>query len=303
MNKPSALSAQPSVLHAWLLAARPKTLSVSLAPVLVGTTLAWLETATILWLPAAVALVAALLIQIGTNLHNDAADFVRGADTPERLGPARAVASGWLTARQAEAAALGCFALALGCGIYLAWHGGWPIVLLGLAALASAWAYTGGPRPLAYSGLGELFVYLFFGLAAVMGSFYLQTLRLDWAAFIAASMLGMQAAAVIVVNNYRDLDSDREIGKNTLSVRLGRERSQIEYGLLLFLPYIFLPVLSNLTGMQWGALLPFLSLPWAMSLLQRFATEPVGPVFNHILAQTARLQLLFGVLLSVGMML
>lgn len=296
--------ARPSAFHAWLLAARPKTLSVSVAPVLAGTTLAWLETATVLWLPAIMALVAALLIQIGTNLHNDAADFARGADTPERLGPARAVASGWISARRAEMAALGCFALAFACGVYLAWHGGWPIVLLGLAALASGWAYTGGPRPLAYSGLGEVFVFLFFGLAAVMGSFYLQTFRLDWAAFIAASMLGMQAAAVIVVNNYRDLDKDREIGKNTLAVRLGRERSQVEYGLLLFLPYLLLPLLHVLTGMsQWGAALPYLSLPWAMHLLRRFVAEPVGPVFNHILAQTAALQLLFGVLLSMGMML
>lgn len=295
---------QISPFHAWLLAARPKTLSVSVAPVLVGTALAWQETSMVLWLPAALALVAALLIQIGTNLHNDAADFARGADTPERLGPARAVASGWLTARQAEMAALGCFALALGAGAYLAWHGGWPIVLLGLAALASGWAYTGGPRPLAYTGLGELFVYLFFGLGAVMGSFYLQTSLIDWSAFIAASMLGMQAAAVIVVNNYRDLDQDRAIGKNTLAVRLGRERSQVEYGLLLFLPYLLLPVLYVLTGMsKWGAGLPFLSLPWAMRLLQRFATEPVGPGFNPILAQTAALQLLFGVLLSMGMLL
>lgn len=303
MSHPDHAS-RPSALHAWLLAARPKTLSVSFAPVLVGTTLAWLETATVLWLPASVALIAALLIQIGTNLHNDAADFARGADTPERLGPARAVASGWLTARQAEMAAIGCFALAFICGIYLVWHGGWPIVGLGLAALASGWAYTGGPRPLAYTGLGEVFVYLFFGLGAVMGSYYLQTFRLDWAAFIAASMLGTLAAAVIVVNNYRDLDKDREVGKNTLAVRFGRERSQIEYGLLLFLPYLLLPLLHVLTGMsQWGAALPFLSLPWAMRLLHRFATEQVDPRFNQILAQTAQLQLLFGILLSMGMML
>lgn len=290
-------------LRAWLLAARPKTLSVSFAPVLAGTTLAWLETATVSWLPAIMALVAALLIQVGTNLHNDAADFVRGADAPDRLGPARAVASGWLTARQAERAAAGCFSLAFVCGIYLVWHGGWPIALLGLAALASGWAYTGGPRPLAYSGLGEVFVFLFFGLAAVMGSFYLQTFRLDWAAFVVASMLGMQAAAVIVVNNYRDLDQDREIGKNTLAVRLGRERSQVEYGLLLFLPYLLLPVFSSLTGMQWGAALPFLSLPWAMHLLRRFVTEPAGPAFNRILAQTAQLQLAFGSLLTLGILL
>ncbi len=288
---------------AWLLAARPKTLSVSFTPVMVGTALAWLETGAVLWLPALAALAGAMLIQIGTNLHNDAADFARGADTAERLGPARAVASGWLHAKTVEAAALGCFALAMLCGIYLAWHAGWPIVVLGLASLISGWAYTGGPRPLAYNGLGELFVWLFFGLGAVMGSFYLQTFRLDWSAFIAASMLGMQAAAVIVVNNYRDLDKDREIGKNTLAVRLGREVSQLEYGLLLFLPYLFLPMLSGLTGMRWGAVLPFLSLPWAMLLLRRFVGEPAGPVFNRILAQTAQLQLVFGTLLTLGILL
>jgi len=296
MNKHSAL-------HAWLLAARPKTLTVSLTPVLVGSALAYSQTGVMLWLPALAALLGAILIQIGTNLHNDAADFARGADTPERLGPARAVASGWLQARQVETAALFCYALAMGCGVYLVWHGGWPIVVLGLSSLISGWLYTGGPRPLAYTGLGELFVWLFFGLGAVMGSFYLQTFRLGWDVFVVAAMVGMQAAAVIVVNNYRDLDSDRRIGKNTLAVRLGREGSQVEYGLLLFLPYLMLPLLSGLTGMQWGAALPFLSLPWAMILVQRFALEPVGPGFNRILAQTAQLQLVFGVLLTLGIML
>lgn len=292
-----------SVAQAWWLAARPKTLSVSLAPVMVGTALAWFETGGVMWLPALAALAGAMLIQIGTNLHNDAADFLRGADTPGRLGPARAVASGWLPARRVEVAALLCYALAMGCGVYLAWHAGWPIVVLGLASLLSGWLYTGGPRPLAYTGLGEVFVWLFFGLGAVMGSFYLQTFRLDWGAFLLASMLGMHAAAVIVVNNYRDLDGDREVGKNTLAVRLGREGSQVEYGLLLFLPYLLLPTLAGLTGLKWGAVLPFLSLPWAMMLLRRFATAPVGPVFNVILAQTAQLQLAFGVLCTIGIML
>lgn len=290
-------------LHAWLLATRPKTLTVSFTPVMVGVALAWFESGTVLWLPALAALLGAVLIQIGTNLHNDAADFARGADGGGRLGPARAVASGWLTARQVERAALLCFALAMLCGAYLAWHGGWPIVALGLASLLSGWAYTGGPRPLAYTGLGEVFVYLFFGLGAVMGSFYLQTFRLDWSVFIAASMVGLLAAAVIVVNNYRDLDSDRVIGKNTLAVRLGRQGSQVEYGLLLFVPYLLLPVLSGLTGMKLGAILPFLSLPWAMNLLRRFASEPVGPAFNGILAQTAQLQLAFGTLLTLGIFL
>ncbi|BCB26250.1 1,4-dihydroxy-2-naphthoate octaprenyltransferase [Sulfurimicrobium lacus] len=294
---------QLSPFHIWLLAARPKTLTVSLTPVMVGVALAWFESNVVAWLPALAALLGAVLIQIGTNLHNDAADFARGADGGERLGPARAVASGWLTARQVERAAFVCFALAMLCGAYLAWLGGWPIVVLGLASLLSGWAYTGGPRPLAYTGLGELFVWLFFGLAAVMGSFYLQTFRLDWGVFVAASMVGLLAAAVIVVNNYRDLDGDRAIGKNTMAVRLGRQGSQVEYGLLLFVPYLLLPVLSGLTGVKLGAVLPFLSLPWAMNLLRRFASEPVGPAFNVILAQTAQLQLAFGALLVLGIIL
>ncbi len=297
------MNQQHSVFRIWLLAARPKTLTVSFTPVLVGSALAYAQTGALLWLPALAALLGAILIQIGTNLHNDAADFARGADTPERLGPARAVASGWLPARQVEVAALFCYALATGCGVYLVWHGGWPIVALGLSSLLSGWLYTGGPRPLAYTGLGELFVWLFFGLGAVMGSFYLQTFRLGWDAFVVASMVGMQAAAVIVVNNYRDLDSDRRIGKNTLAVRLGREGSQVEYGLLLFLPYLLLPLLANLTGMQWGAALPFLSLPWAMLLVRHVALDPVGPGFNRLLAQTAQLQLAFGVLLALGIIL
>lgn len=285
-----------SPLHAWLLATRPKTLMLAFTPVLAGTTLAWAQTGAVLWLPALAALAGAMLIQIGTNLHNDAADFARGADTPERFGPARAVASGWLSARAVARAALACFALAFACGIYLAWHGGWPIVALGLASLVSGWAYTGGPRPLAYSGLGEVFVWLFFGLGAVLGSYWLQTFRLDWQAFAVAAMLGSLAAAVIVVNNYRDLDSDRKVGKRTLAVRLGRAGSRVEYGLLLLLPYLALPLL----GLRWGMALPLLSLPWAIVLLRRFAREPAGPVFNRILAQTAALQLVFGILLSLG---
>lgn len=300
-------------LQIWLLASRPKTLSISIIPVLTGSALAWRHGQDPLWWPFMAALLAAMLIQIGTNLHNDAADFARGADTPDRLGPARAVASGWLSGAAVERAALGCFGLALACGVYLVWHGGWPILLLGLAALASGWAYTGGSRPLAYTGLGEVFVWLFFGLAAVMGSFYLQTLSLSWSAFVAANMLGLLAAAVIVVNNYRDLEGDTRAGKRTLAVRLGRGGSRVEYALLLLIPYALLfpyvllspyaslARLDFLVSSQWRLLLPLLSLPWALALIWRFMREPVGSVFNRILAQTALLQLVFGLLLCLGL--
>ena len=298
----SEFKIQNSKLLSWWLAIRPKTLSVSLAPVLVGSSVAYAETGMIVWPPLLVALAAAMLIQIATNLHNDVSDFERGADGGDRIGPARAAASGWLTPAAVRRGAFAGFGLALLLGVYLVWYGGWPILLLGLASLLAGWAYTGGPRPIAYSALGELFVWLFFGLGAVMGSYYLQTLRLGWAAFVAASMVGLFAAAVIVVNNYRDLDSDRRIGKNTLAVRIGRAASRAEYSLMLALPYLLLPLLAELTGAGGWLALPLLSWPLAWSLWRRFRSEAPGPVFNRILAQTAQLQLLFSVLLSIGLL-
>lgn len=291
-------SHSPSFLAAWWLAIRPKTLSISLVPVMVGSSLAYAETGAMLWPPLLAALAAAMLIQVGTNLHNDVSDFERGADGAGRAGPPRATASGWFAPAVVRRAALSCFGLAMLFGVYLVWHGGWPILLLGLGSIAAGWAYTGGPRPIAYSAWGELFVWLFFGLGAVMGSHYLQTLRLGWNAFLAASMIGLLAAAVIVVNNYRDLDSDRRIGKNTLAVRLGRPGSRAEYALLLLTPYLLLPALGHLKG----AWLPALTLPWAAFLVLRFWREAPGPAFNRILAQTAQLQLGFGILLSMGLL-
>jgi 1,4-dihydroxy-2-naphthoate octaprenyltransferase len=299
----SALSTQHSALHAWWLAVRPKTLTVSLTPVMVGSCLAYAETGAIAWLLLLAAMLAAMLIQIGTNLHNDVSDFERGADGAERIGPARATASGWLAPEVVRRAAFASFALAVLLGFYLVWHGGWPIFLLGLCSVAAGWAYTGGPRPIAYGALGELFVWLFFGLGAVMGSYYLQTFSLGWNVFVAASMVGLLAAAVIAVNNYRDLDCDRKIGKNTLAVRIGRGGSQAEYALLLFAPYLLLPLLAYLSRSGWGVGLPLVSLPWAFLLWQRFRREQPGTVFNLILAQTAQLQLGFGTLLSIGLLL
>ena len=285
----------PSILKIWWLAIRPKTLSVSLAPVLVGCALAWHENHALLWLPALVAALAAMLIQVGTNLHNDVKDYERGADTPERLGPARATACGWLTAGQVKRAVAMCFATAIVLGAYLVWHGGWVILLAGLFSVAAGLAYTGGPRPIAYSAAGELFVWLFFGLVAVMGSYYLQTFRLGWPAFVVANMLGLLAAAVIVVNNTRDLDCDRKVGKNTLAVRIGMGWSRAEYAVLMMAPFCLLPLL--------GCWLPLLAAPWALLLVRQFCREAPGPGYNRLLARTAQLQLLFAVLLSVGLML
>jgi 1,4-dihydroxy-2-naphthoate octaprenyltransferase len=265
---------------------------------MVGTSLAYADTGVIVWLPLLVALAAAMLIQIGTNLHNDVSDFERGADGSERIGPPRATASGWLAPAAVHRAALACFVVAVLMGVYLVWYGGWPIFFLGVSSVAAGWAYTGGPRPIAYSALGELFVWLFFGLGAVMGSYYLQTLGLSAVAFLAAAMIGLFAAAVIVVNNYRDLDADRKIGKNTLAVRIGRTGSKLEYALLMSLPFLLLLMLGHYKGVWLSAL----TLPWAIFLISRFWREAPGPAFNRILAQTAQLQLGFGFLFCMGLL-
>ncbi len=292
------MAVNPGRLQAWFLACRPKTLSVSLSPVLVGTAIAWHDSGALLWLPLLAAALGAGFIQIGTNLFNDVGDFLRGTDTPDRLGPKRATAEGWLSVGRVKLGAWLAFALAFLCGIYLVWHGGWPIVAIGLASLAAGWAYTGGPKPIAYGPLGEIFVFLFFGLVAVGGSYYLQTLGLSPAALVAAALVGIHAAAVITVNNYRDLDGDARNGKNTLAVRLGRPATRRIYAGEMLLPYALLPLL----GAELGALaaLPLLSLPLAGRLIQRFHREAPGPVFNQILALTAGLQLAFALLLTLA---
>ncbi len=282
---------------AWLLACRPKTLSVSLSPVLVGTAVAWHDTHAVLWLPLLAAALGAAFIQIGTNLFNDVGDFLRGTDTPDRVGPKRATAEGWLTPGTVKTGAWLSFALAFLCGIYLVRHGGWPIVAIGLASLAAGWAYTGGPKPIAYGPLGELFVFVFFGLVAVGGSYYLQTLTLPPTALLSASLVGIHAAAVITVNNYRDHDGDKANGKNTLAVRLGRPLTRHLYTAEMLGPYILLPLLA---GLGWTAALPALSLPLAAGLIRRFRNTPAGPAFNGILAASAGLQLLFACLLATA---
>jgi len=282
-------------ITAWWLAIRPKTLPLAATPVLAGNSLAWAEGGALSWPTAAVTLAAAVLIQIGTNLHNDAADFERGADGPQRLGPPRAAAQGWISARRIKQAAAGAFALAFLGGIYLAWVGGWPIVLLGLASLAAAYAYTGGPRPIAYSALGEVFVFLFFGLGAVAGSHYLQTGQFSLTALAVGAALGLPAAAVLLVNNYRDLDHDRAAGKLTLCHYLGRERSRPLYALLLFAPVLLVLVLPA----AWPILL---ALPLAVVLTRRFVREPPGSGLNRVLAATAGYQLAFGLVLSAALL-
>lgn len=291
-----------SPLKIWWLAIRPKTLVIALSPVLVGTALAAAEQGGLAWGTLAATLLGAVLIQAGTNLHNDAADFERGADTPERLGPLRVTAQGLLSPAQVRGAAHLAFAGAFLLGIYLVWLGGWPILVLGLVSLLAGYGYTGGPRPIAYTPFGELVVFLFFGLAAVAGSYYLQTGRVTAGALGLGAAIGLPAAAVLVINNYRDMDTDRRAGKITLACRLGRGPTRVLYALLVLLPPVLaMPWLPK--GSVLALLLPWLGLPLALHLSLRLWRAAIGPGLNALLARTAQLHLVYGLLLGAALLL
>jgi 1,4-dihydroxy-2-naphthoate octaprenyltransferase len=288
---------QPAVLSAWWQAIRPHTLGITASPVIVGVAFACLETGHILWHPFLAALLGAALIQIGTNLHNDALDCLNGVDGAQRLGPRRASASGWLTPEQVRTAAFASFALAAIVGLYLVWLGGWPILAIGVGSIAAGLAYSGGPRPIAFTALGELFVFVFFGLVAVLGSYYLQSPMLASTAFVAAVALGLQAAAVLTVNNHRDRDSDHAAGRITLAHRLGSQGTKVLFALLLFIPFL---LLIPLTAVAASLALPGILLPWAVVLVRDFWRHDPSPALNRTLAHTARLQFIFAMLLATG---
>ena len=284
---------------AWLLAARPHTLGVTLSGVLAACTLAWHQKGGLDWPVAIVTFLAAILIQIATNLFNDAGDYESGIDRGERLGPDRAVAKGWLGTRQVKQAGLGCLALAFVLGVYLVVVGGWPIVLLGLVALFCGWAYTLGPAPISHGPLGEIFVWVFFGLAAVLGTYYLQTGTLSRQIWILGHMMGAFASAVMLVNNTRDAASDVLAGKDTLAVRIGLPACRLLYAGMLAVPYL----LALSQARHWAHVLPHLTLPLAVLLVYRMATWPPSKRYNWLLARTAHLQLAFTVLWVLALML
>ncbi len=284
----------------WLLAARPKTLLAAVAPVVVGTAIAAADGG--FYFPAALtAFAVALLLQIGANLANDVFDFRRGADV-NRLGPVRVTQSGLIPPERVLLATGLVLGAAMLVGGYLVWRGGWPILFLGLLAILSALAYTGGPAPLGYHGLGDLFVFLFFGAVAVAGTAYVQTQELTRLAVAASVPVGCLATAILVVNNLRDVETDRVAGKRTLAVRLGAPATRLEYALLLAAAYLTPPLLwlTDLISAWWW--LPWLTLPLAAALVRRVARE-TGPALNARLAGTARLQLLFGLLFAGSILL
>lgn len=280
--------------NVWLLGIRPRTLTMAAVPVIVGAVLAWAAGVHPDWVTFAATLGCAVLIQIGTNLFNDARDGERGADGPDRIGPVRITGAGLANPKQVRRAATTCFGVALALGIYLVVVGGVPILLIGLASLVSGYAYSSGPRPLSHGPFGELYVIVFFGLIAVAGSYYLQSGQLpDTPVALTGVAVGCFAAAVLVVNNLRDAVADRAAGRKTLAIRLGERPARRLYGVLLLLPF---PMLAGAWGLQTLGLV-WIGLPVCLWLAVQFVRMPVGPVMNAQLGRTALVQVLVGTLL------
>ncbi len=286
----------------WLMAARPATLPASITPVLVGTA-AGVHDGAFALPPFLSALIAAVLIQVGANLANDLFDFEKGADTSQRLGPPRVTQSGLASPRQVRVAMLLTFGAAMLFGVYLITIGGWPILAIGVLCIAAGVAYTVGPWPLGYHGLGDLFVFIFFGLVAVTGSTYLQTGAFSATSFAAALPVGCTVTAILVVNNLRDIETDRRANKRTLAVRFGAPLTRAQYALLLLFPYLLV------TGFVVGGVFPracllvWLTLPMAVFLLRTVGRGTEGRALNAVLKGTGQLHLFFGMALAGGLLL
>jgi 1,4-dihydroxy-2-naphthoate octaprenyltransferase len=290
-----------SAVRIWLMAARLRTLPAAVAPVLVGTSLA-LGDGTFHPLAFVAALLGAILIQVGTNLSNDYSDARRGADTEDRLGPVRVTAGGLVPPGQVLIATYVTFGLAVACGAYLVAVAGPELIAVGAASILAGVLYTGGPRPYGYEGLGELFVFLFFGIVAVTGSYFVQVQSLPWEAFLCAVPVGLLASAILVVNNVRDIDTDRRAGKRTLAVRLGRERTRFLYAAMVAAAFVTAPLPWPLGAMNAWLLLPWLALPLALGVIRVVRSRVDGPTLNGALAKTGALQLVFCLLYSAGIL-
>jgi 1,4-dihydroxy-2-naphthoate polyprenyltransferase len=291
-----------SPIRLWLVAARPRTLPAAVAPVLVGTALA-IGDDTFRPLAFACALLGSVFIQIGTNLSNDYSDARRGADTEDRLGPVRVTAGGLMPPRQVLVGTYVAFGLAVAAGAYLIAIAGWQLLLVGAASILAGVLYTGGPRPYGYEGLGEVFVFLFFGVVAVVGSYFVQTEDLRWEAFALSVPVGLLAAAILVVNNVRDADTDRRAGKKTLAVRLGRERARALFVACIAGAFLaVLPVAIFGRGISPLILLALLAIPLALPLVRTVRTRSDGPSLNEALAKTGILLAAFSLLLSIGLL-
>jgi 1,4-dihydroxy-2-naphthoate polyprenyltransferase len=283
-------------LGTWVHGARPRTLPAAIVPVVVGSGVAFGYGKFSLW-RAALALVVALAMQVGVNYANDYSDGVRGTDS-ERVGPARLVGSGLAQPRQVLAAAVGCFTVACAAGLVLAAVTSWWLLLLGAAAVAAAWFYTGGRHPYGYRALGELSVFVFFGLAAVAGTAYVQMQTLTWLPFAASAAIGLLACALLVINNLRDIPTDSQTGKRTLAVVLGDQRTRWLYVGCILVPFCLALVLAPVRPLS---LLALAALPFAFGPVRQVRDGATGRGLIAALGQTGRLQLAFGALLTLGL--
>ena len=286
--------------NAWTLAIRPRTLPAAAAGVLMGAALAWRDgyfrfDATV------VCLFTALLLQIGSNLANDVFDFERGTDTAERLGPTRVTQAGMLTPRQVKIGMIVVFALSALLGLYLAWLGGWIIVIMGIAAFIAAIAYTGGPFPIGYYGLGDVFVFVFFGLASVAGTYYIQAGLVTSTVWWMTLPPGLIITAILVVNNLRDVENDRKAGKHTMAVRLGEQGTKVQYMICMAIAYLVLIPVIGLHLLPWTTLLAWLSLPITYQAARVVLTQKGRPL-NMALAKTGQTALFFSLLFWVGLL-
>ncbi len=276
--------------------ARPRTLPASAVPVAVGTAVASAE-GSVIWWRAVAALVVAVMLQVATNYANDYSDGVRGTDAG-RIGPVRLVASGLASPAAVKRAALMAFAVAGAAGLALAAVAGWWLLAIGAACMAAGWLYTGGPRPYGYAGLGELFVFVFFGLVATAGTAYVQLGRVTGLAVLAAVPVGLLAVGLLVVNNLRDAAGDARAGKRTLAVRIGAPATRLLYAGCVLVPFVFA---VGLSVSRPAALLTLIALPFAVAPAQRVVRGESGRGLVEVLGQTGRLQLVFGALLTVGL--
>lgn len=293
--------AEPRLRH-WLLAARPKTLPAAVAPVIIGAAMAQADGAVVI-LPALAALFGAIMIQIGTNLANDYYDFIKGADTTERIGPMRLTQAGLISPSSMKRAAFIVFGLAALAGCYLVWHGGWPIVAIGLTSILCGVLYTGGPFPLGYHGLGEIFVLIFFGPVAVGGTYYVQMLTLDTNVIIAGLAPGLISVAILVVNNLRDIENDQTVGKRTLAVRFGRRFARLEYSACILIASMIPLLLYLRTGLHPYSLLANLTTLAAIPVILIVWKSVDGEQLNDTLAATGRLLMFYTFMFSIGWLL
>jgi 1,4-dihydroxy-2-naphthoate octaprenyltransferase len=289
-----------SKFDAWILASRPRTLLAAVVPVIVGTSIA-IHDGTFNTTAALIALLCSILIQIGTNFSNDLFDFIHGTDKHDRLGPQRAAASGLLSIKEMKIGTAITFGLSFILGLYLVYTGGWIVFLIGVVSIAAGLAYTAGPLPLAYNGLGDVAAFLFFGFIGTVGTYFVQAHEFSWMSFWASIPVGALITNILVVNNYRDREEDRSNGKNTLAVIFGERFSRIQYTVFLFVSYFILFVVYFTFKKSFFVFLPLLSLPLSVKLVKMIYTLR-GRELNKTLELTAKLSAIYGFLFAAGIL-